>query len=259
MRLDELWPESGPRGVSSMIELHTGPFGLISDAHGNPFGLQAACDELRERGARTIIFLGDAVGYLPLECDVIGLLRRAQAVCVRGNHEAMLLGELPCRADEVYRLEAARARLAAEDLEFIASWPDRRLIADSRAPDRTLIAVHGSPLDPLSAYVYADSDLSFVDDIDCAALACGHTHRAFVARRGTKMIVNCGSVGLPRDVGASASSALLDLAELRCEIVRRAFDAGRLLDACNRIEPPHPDVVARLSRVDEIRGCQEIS
>jgi predicted phosphodiesterase len=231
-----------------MTEIHPGPFGLVSDAHGNPFGLRVAYEQLLERGARTIFFLGDAVGYLPLEGEVVEFLRKSASVCVSGNHEAMLLDRLPRRADEVYRLAAAKDRMSPANLEEIASWPDRRVVADSRAPDRRLWLAHGAPHDPLRAYVYPDSDMTFIDGLDCAAFACGHTHRAFVRRRGEKLVVNCGSAGLPRDGSGSASCALLDLAILDCEILRQPFDVDRLLDACSRVEPPHAEVVAALQR-----------
>jgi predicted phosphodiesterase len=231
-----------------MIELHPGPFGLLSDAHGNPHGLRAALQALRIRGAQTIFFLGDAVGYLPLEQGIMALLREAGAVCISGNHEAMLLGRLACRADDIYRLSAARARLSAADLEVLASWPDLRLVADSRASDRTLLLAHGSPSSPLKDYIYPDSDLAFLDDLNAAAFACGHTHRAFVARRGVKLIVNCGSVGLPRDSGGMASCALLDLATFQCEILRLPFDVDLLIEECDRVERPHEKALSTLRR-----------
>jgi predicted phosphodiesterase len=229
-----------------MTELHPGPFGLISDAHGNPRGLLAACNLLRTRGAKTIFFLGDAVGYLPLEREVMALLRGVGAVCISGNHEAMLLERRPCRAEDIYQLAAARRRLPAADLDEIISWPDHRVVADIRAPDRSLLLAHGQPDDPLRTYVYPTSDLSFVDDLDAAAFACGHTHRAFFARRSGKLVVNCGSVGLPRDSGGMASCALLDLPTLHCEILRTSFDVDRLLEECARVEPPHASVVTLL-------------
>jgi hypothetical protein len=69
-----------------------GSIGFVSDAHGNPYGLQACVDALRERGAGTLYFLGDAVGYLPLAEEVLAILAREGATCQLGNHEAMLCG-----------------------------------------------------------------------------------------------------------------------------------------------------------------------
>src|SRR5690242_10324659 len=89
--------------------------GLLSDAHGNPLGLRRCLAVLRAAGVGPLYFLGDAVGYLPGEGEVIRTLAEAGAVCVRGNHEGMLLGELPLDPvrDGAYRLSAARDRMAA--------------------------------------------------------------------------------------------------------------------------------------------------
>jgi predicted phosphodiesterase len=231
-----------------VTEVYPGPFGFVSDAHGNPLGMRVALDLLRGHGARTIFFLGDAVGYLPLEREVLRLLREVKAICISGNHEAMLLDRLPRRADHVYRIAAARARLTSAEIREMSTWPDRRIVADSAAPERLLLLVHGSPMDPLEDYVYPDSDLSFIDGLDVTAIACGQTHRPFVARRGNKLVINSGSAGLPRDVGCSASCAVMNAATLECVILRKRFDPECLLNECARIAAPHPSVIAVLRR-----------
>ena len=48
--------------------------GLLSDAHGNPLGLRSCLAALRAAGAGQVYFLGDAVGYLPGEAEVIDIL-----------------------------------------------------------------------------------------------------------------------------------------------------------------------------------------
>ena len=45
--------------------------GLLSDAHGNPLGLRSCLAALRAAGAGQVYFLGEAVGYLPGEAEVI--------------------------------------------------------------------------------------------------------------------------------------------------------------------------------------------
>ena len=68
--------------------------GLVSDAHGNADALEKCLDVIEREGARKTYFLGDAVGYFPEENAVLDLLRSRGAICLRGNHEAMLLGKL---------------------------------------------------------------------------------------------------------------------------------------------------------------------
>jgi predicted phosphodiesterase len=202
--------------------------GFLSDAHGNSLMLAACLRKLRDLGASSIYFLGDAVGYLPGEGEVLRLLRAEGVQCQKGNHEAMLLGELPLPSakDESYRLGAARARLSAADREYIAGWPDHRIL---EVCGRRLLLVHGSPRNYLQEYVYPDGDLSALDGLGYDAVFMGHTHYPFVARRHGTLIVNAGSCGLPRDQGGLAAFALFDADTNDCEIYRLQLDSDEIV------------------------------
>jgi len=202
--------------------------GFVSDAHGNPLGLARCLAALDKEGAARRYFLGDAVGYLPEANEVLSLLDSCQAICIRGNHEAMLLGELPLPEDRdrVYRLAEARARLLPKWRSWIETWPVRLEIELDGA---RLLLVHGSPSDPLQGYVYPDGDLSAFRELPCEFLLMGQTHRPFVASAGAVEVVNVGSSGLPRDVGHVASCAIYDTASRGFEILRVEFDAASLV------------------------------
>jgi predicted phosphodiesterase len=202
--------------------------GFVSDAHGNPEGLEGCLAALEREGAERFYFLGDAVGYLPEESAVLDLLRSRHAVCLRGNHEAMLLGELaiPQDRDRVYRLAEAGARLAPQDRAWIREWPQR---IELELEGCRMLLVHGSPADPLRGYVYPDSDLSALRGLPFDLVAMGHTHRPFVASAGALTVMNVGSSGMPRDVGGLASCALYDTAGRAGEILRAGFDGRGLV------------------------------
>ena len=219
--------------------------GLVSDAHGNPAGLDACLRALTGQGAARIYFLGDAVGYLPEVSGVLELLRSSGATCIRGNHEAMLLGELavPEGRGPVYRLSDAAALLEEADLAWIRSW-STRLEVDLDGV--RLLLVHGSPADPLRAYVYPDADLDAFRTLPCDALFLGHTHHPFVSQAGRVTVVNVGSSGMPRDVGHLASCAIYDTDSRSAEILRVGFDAPALIAKWgDRI---HPAAAACLRR-----------
>lgn len=202
--------------------------GFLSDAHGNPSGLETCLRAVRNRGAEQVFFLGDAIGYFPEENAVLDLLRASGAVCVRGNHEALLLGELPLSEarDRVYRLTEAKGRLTAAHRAWLAEWPERLEI--SLAGRRTLL-VHGSPAEPLTGYVYPDGDFAPFGSLPFALVVMGHTHRPFFSEVGGVTILNPGSCGMPRDVGHLASCAIYDSGTNGCEILRIPFDAESLL------------------------------
>jgi predicted phosphodiesterase len=226
--------------------------GLLSDAHGNPLGLRTCLDALRRAGAERIYFLGDAVGYLPGEGAVLDTLTAAGIVCLRGNHEAMLLGDLdldPVR-DQAYQLGAARTRMTAEHLQLVKSWPDTRQVELAGA---RLLMVHGSPRDHLRDYVYPDSDLDWFADLGYDAVFMGNTHRPFVASRGGVLVVNVGSCGLPRDQGDLPACALYDSRARTCTILRVAVPAEAV--AAQFDQPLHPLIDECLRRrADDLVG-----
>jgi predicted phosphodiesterase len=205
-----------------------GKLGFISDAHGNPIGLQACVDALRARGAERLFFLGDAVGYLPLAEEVLGILDGEQAQCQLGNHEAMLCGMLPLdpAKDKTYRIGELGARLDAGKKSAIGAWPRRRAIVEGRM---RLLLVHGSPSEELTGYVYPNSELDEFARLDYDMVFLGQTHIPFSRRAGAVQVINVGSCGLPRDGTSDASCALLDTGTGELELLRIKFDVQSLL------------------------------
>jgi putative phosphoesterase len=203
--------------------------GLLSDAHGNPIALQICLESLHRLGVDRLFHLGDAVGYLPGEREVVALLRKSRAECLRGNHEGMLLGEvaLPPANDRIYRIVDARSRMVSGDFSLLSTWPTQRIVD---LDDRRLLLVHGSPSDPSGGYVYPDSDLSAFDGLPFDAVFMGHTHYPFVARRQGVIIANIGSCGLPRDQGNLLAFAVYDTQSNNVVIYRKAFNVTETMD-----------------------------
>jgi len=226
---------------------------IFSDAHGNPLGFEVCLRAARQLGAESFFFLGDAVGYMPGELAVMTLLAQNDVSPIRGNHEAMLLRSAPqpVEREAVYRLDAARSRLTAEDIGRIATWPLQRALD---VGGRKVLLVHGSPTDPLQGYVYPDSDLSgFTPNYD--AIFMGHTHRPFVRAVESTLFVNVGSVGLPRDDGSLAAFAVYDVTANRAEIIRVRLDMAKVFNAYGASLHPSvrecfarraPDIVGRV-------------
>ena len=183
---------------------------------------------LRRLRVDTVYFLGDAVGYLPGENEVLDLLRSSEIFCQKGNHEGMLLGEIPLspEKDLVYGISQARGRISRENLDFIRQWPDRRVLLSEGI---NILLVHGSPDNILEGYVYPDSDLSFTGHGPYDVIFMGNTHYPFVSRRQDKLVVNAGSCGLPRDQGDLAAFAVYDCRKRQAEIFRLRFDSDKVV------------------------------
>lgn len=219
--------------------------GFVADAHGNATALAACLAALESEGASRFYFLGDAVGYLPEESAVLNLLRLQRVICIRGNHEAMLLGELPLpeARDQVYRISEARMRLAPDHRTFISGWPLRWEVTEGSS---RFLLVHGSPASPLEGYVYPQSDLSGFAALPFDFVVMGQTHRPFIRSAGAVTAVNVGSAGIPRDGGSLASCAKFDVSSRKWEVLRVRFDAEAIIARCG--ERVHASVAACLRR-----------
>lgn len=193
--------------------------GLIADAHGNPLGLDLCIKALVREGVDEIRFLGDAVGYMPGGPDVLDVLAARGVICQKGNHEAMLLGDLPLTSelDRVYRLRDTRRRLGKAQVDWLTLWPTK---SESSMGGRRVLMVHGSPYAPLTDYIYPDSPLTGYAELGFDAVFMANTHRPFVRRVGPTVIANVGSCGLPRDRGDHASCVVYDSVHEDAELIR---------------------------------------
>ena len=198
--------------------------GLFSDAHGNAAATADCIRELRARGAEHIVFLGDAVGYLGRGRETMEAIDAASDLCLLGNHDAYAAGlaPYPSEHEPVYRTREAAREIGERNVARLAA---RLPLHVQPAAPGNLLLVHGSPWNPLSGYVYPDADLTPFESLPYRAVVMGHTHRPFVRRSGTVLVVNCGSCGLPRDRGDLGACILLDTGSLEVEIVRFPIDA----------------------------------
>lgn len=202
--------------------------GVFSDAHANETGFNT-CYAYLSREVDLIYYLGDAVGYFPLSNRIIDTLRLNNIKCLKGNHDAMILGELQYadEREEIYQVKKSTKIISEQNLKFLKELPvEEKLTIDTR----DLLFVHGSPLDPLNGYVYPDSDISEFDDMPYDAIFMGHTHRPFIKRVGMKNIVNVGSCGLPRDVGNKLSIAVYDTITNEATIKEFNLDVNEVIN-----------------------------
>lgn len=217
--------------------------GFLSDAHGNPEGLELCFRMLERQRVDKVYFLGDAVGYFSQWRDVLEFLKKNDVECLRGNHDQLVLeNTLDDHAESAYQLRAEYRNEIESCLDWMAAWPVRReIVCDSTR----ILMVHGSPFDPINGYVYPWSDLSEFGSVDTDVVVMGHTHRPFLASVGKNTLLNVGSCGLPRDVGNLASFGMFDGERGQCKVFRGRMDTAKVLE---RVAPPHPDVLSCIQR-----------
>jgi len=167
--------------------------GIISDIHGNSLAMNQCIHILKEQGISDIYCLGDVLGYIPLEEEVMQMIKDHNIKCIMGNHEAMVCEKLPMKGkNEIHGLRDVQNRLSLETIKWISSWPIRLEFNSST------LFVHGSPFDNLEGYVYED-ELEKFSECGYSKIFMGHTHRSYMHKRNGCTFINVGSVGLPRD------------------------------------------------------------
>lgn len=214
---------------------------VLSDIHGNRHALEAVLDDVATSGATDLWCLGDIVGYGADPTDCVDEVSTNAALCLAGNHDLAVTGDL--QLDDFSRGAALAARwtqevLPAEQLAFLGSL-------SSRGQAGGIGLYHGSPRDPVWEYVLSAllAELCFDAQPERLALI-GHSHVAlsFVRREGEpatgekrrggdvvdvaegEWLLNPGSVGQPRDGDARAAWLLLDTGSWQAEWRRTPYD-----------------------------------
>lgn len=186
---------------------------VFSDIHGNGPAFDEALKLIRAEAADVNIFLGDLCGYYFNEIEVFEqLMQIPDLIALRGNHDQMFIdaaeGNSLIRNDYKMKYSCALEEFLKKDTKRILAWL-KSLDAQFLDPKGLFSCYHGSPRDPLHEYIYPDSDFGqFAGREEIIFL--GHTHRAFIHKTGSGLVVNPGSVGQPRD-GKMPSILVIDL------------------------------------------------
>jgi predicted phosphodiesterase len=214
---------------------------VISDIHANRQAFEATLEAVAASDAAELWCLGDLVGYGADPDACVELAREHAAVCLAGNHDLAVTGEIPL--DEFSRGASLAAQwtrevIATQNLEFLAGLRPQ-------GEEDAVGLYHASPRDPVWEYVLSAllAELC-LDRQRHRVCLVGHSHVAlsFVRhegqlttgeprREGTRLdlgsgewLLNPGSVGQPRDGDPRASWLLLDLDEESASFERTAYD-----------------------------------
>lgn len=222
---------------------------IVSDIHANLPAFEAVLGAIDASGVDETWCLGDVLGYGAEPDECADLARNRCGVCLVGNHDLAVLGELDIGAFS----EAAAAAVAwtrnqvdARTLEWLHELEP--------AGERERIGLfHASPRDPVWEYVLsAEQADACLDAQDQRVSLVGHSHVAlFFVRlasgeerheevRGAQAsddtlldletgewLINPGSVGQPRDGDPRAAWLELDTEEATARFHRVPYDVER--------------------------------
>lgn len=186
---------------------------VVSDLHGNEAALTAVS---RVEEPDVVLCLGDLVDYGPAPGACVAWVRANAVATVRGNHDDALVRGVRCVCSpDVQPLsdatqDLARRVLGPEDVAWLATLP---LEARIKIGGIRFHLVHATPADPLFTYLRPDEVDAWgraVETVDTDVVLVGHTHLPMALKVGSKLVVNPGSVGQPRDGDARAAYAVVD-------------------------------------------------
>jgi predicted phosphodiesterase len=232
---------------------------ILSDIHGNRHAFEAVLADVGEANPDEVWCLGDLVGY-GADPDACVELARANAdVCLAGNHDMAVTGEIPL--DEFSRGAGLAARwtqevIAPENLDYLAG------LRPSGA-EGAVGLYHASPRDPVWEYVLSALLAELCLDAQRHRVCIvGHSHVALSFERGDgvpatgearrggsqidiaagEWILNPGSVGQPRDGDPRAAWLMLDTSAWTARFRRTEYD---IAGAAAAIRAAHlPDSLA---------------
>lgn len=141
--------------------------------------------------------------------SIMSTLRNMDAQILLGNHEAMLLGELPCdeKKEQIYGLKEDLKGISHDNLAYIKTLsPQMHQIYNGK----NILFVHGNPDNPLNGYLYENDEKYDWKQFEYDFVFMGHTHYPYIKQVGSTTYINVGSCGLPRDQGNAPSFVIYD-------------------------------------------------
>ena len=183
---------------------------IVSDLHANWPALAAVREE-----CDVCLCLGDLVEYGCEPAPCLDWVRRHATHTVRGNHDhcaaqdVAVFGGLGFKYLTGATRPVNRARLSPADRRFLADLPVTRVV---RLDHRRILLVHATPRDPLDEIAQPDPAYwaTRLEGVDADVVCVGHTHQQFAFNVNGTLVINPGSVGLPRDGDPRAAYAVLE-------------------------------------------------
>ncbi len=220
---------------------------VVSDIHANWEALRRVPDP-----CDAALFIGDLVDYGPQPRECITWMREHAAAVVAGNHDYAVAHRVSARcAPRFQPLADATAELMGrllgeEELAYLRGFP---LTADLTLGGIRFHLVHAAPSDPLYTYLPPSEAARWaaeVEKIDADVILVGHTHLPMILRVNSKIVLNPGSVGQPRERDPRAAYAIIEDGEP--SLHRVEYDIEATVAALERRELP-PEVVEPLAHV----------
>jgi predicted phosphodiesterase len=232
---------------------------IISDIHANLVAFEKVLAHAKGKWD-TLWCLGDVVGYGPDPNECVALLREQKPLSLSGNHDWAVLGRLDIfsfNADARSAISWTQNILTEESREYLDDLP-------SMVVEAPFTLAHASPRHPVWEYILdqntAAANFSCFETPYCLV---GHTHAPILFEEinheeamailptygqplklnDTRLIINPGSVGQPRDSDPRAAYAILDTKKMCWQYYRVEYDIPAVQERMRRHGLPYRLIV----------------
>ena len=191
--------------------------------------------------------LGDAIRLRARPRAVRSLGDDPSTYAIRGNHDHGVAQGIPVTGANGFRYLTQVSRpsmwesLGPEERRYLLQLPvtQRATLGGKR-----YLMVHATPRDPLDEYLFKDPQIwaKRLQNVEADVVCVGHTHIQFNIDVNGVIVLNPGSVGLPRDGDPRAGYAIIDDNKIEMK----------------RIEYPVEQTIARIEAMPWPRRGKEI-
>lgn len=170
---------------------------LISDIHGNLPALKAVLDDIKDKGIKRILCLGDVIGKGPSNCEVLDICRDCCEIILKGNWEEYVSLYEP-KESAIWVQE----QIGKERLNYIRNM---EMTKEMWVSGKFMRLFHSHPCGFKRVFAHSSVEEKrtlFVDDrgkySDIAVYA--DIHRPYMQTIDNRVLFNTGSVGNPLDI-----------------------------------------------------------
>ena len=216
---------------------------VFGDIHGNIEALQAVYHAAISAKVEKIYHLGDLGGYAPFVNEVVDFLIEHRIEGVQGNYDDSVGNDREhcgCKYEDALQSEMA-------DLSF--KWTKEHAYQKTRDYLRNLpfelsFSVHGKKVMLFHAtpkknnlYWYEERPEKFFHEmaakIDADVMVYGHTHKPYRKNIGSKIFINAGSVGKPKDGDPRTCVTLVEITadNVNVEFLRIPYNVQKTAEA----------------------------
>ncbi len=217
--------------------------GILGDIHGNIEALKVAYNAALSQKVEKIYHLGDLGGYAPFVNEVVDFLIEHKIQGVQGNYDDAVANNKEhcgCKYEDPVQAEMAtlsfewtKGHATQRSKDYMKCLPFEIAFT---LYDKKVKIFHATPLKN-NLYWHKDREEDFflhmARKADADIMIYGHTHIPYRKNLNSKVFINAGSVGKPKDGDTRTCVCIVDITPdaVNTEFLRIPYDVEKVASA----------------------------